>query len=592
MAIKTIEQLKKFFRKGLYPTENNFADVLDSFRHKGSKVPLADVNGLPDALNRKCDTIVVDNINKTQAQINKDVDRLISMQEQQGENIDELRETDEEHQKSISRINETVREQDGKIETIQTQLAGKAPIGENGKVPSQYLPEALDDVLEFDSIDENSSASVKMSTYTGTIGRVVYLSKYNRFACVAQGVYYDNWSGADPFGFIDNNGRIPMSGKLYVDKSTNKTYRWSGSTIVCTGNPIAVGYTEGTAYPGNAGTQLSQDVQTATQKATEAKTAADTAKTTASAAQTTANTAKTNADSALTKATEAKTAAEDAVLATEFILFNGVWNNIVNGIKLQTAGGSPQIFFLPEEKVFVASLGGFDFADNWDGAVRYGIPQRNGGRTPYPNRIYVDTSTGLTYRWEKNCLVPLTFSHSLSCQSRDRNLYLFGHQKYLDAGLVPYIFRLTRKRNFYDGPHPYHSETRRGWNVMGNSEVISIDRESGLVSFSTTEHRYWCSPGQRKHNNFNTEAVNLVTINCDKNGFLKVSWGDKSVHMIKSKHRLTGEGQPWRRLSLPFGIAFGPRNSNPGKLMTLSDMASPLATFTLRNFNDEWNFGK
>lgn len=34
MAIKPIEQLKAFFRRGMYPTEQNFADLIDSFVHR------------------------------------------------------------------------------------------------------------------------------------------------------------------------------------------------------------------------------------------------------------------------------------------------------------------------------------------------------------------------------------------------------------------------------------------------------------------------------------------------------------------------------------------------------------------------------
>lgn len=37
MAIKPIEQLKAFFRRGMYPTEQNFADLIDSFVHRGQE---------------------------------------------------------------------------------------------------------------------------------------------------------------------------------------------------------------------------------------------------------------------------------------------------------------------------------------------------------------------------------------------------------------------------------------------------------------------------------------------------------------------------------------------------------------------------
>ena len=47
--------MKAFFQKGLYPTERQFADLIDSFRHKGDKVPLTEVSNLPETLNTKYD---------------------------------------------------------------------------------------------------------------------------------------------------------------------------------------------------------------------------------------------------------------------------------------------------------------------------------------------------------------------------------------------------------------------------------------------------------------------------------------------------------------------------------------------------------
>lgn len=49
--------------------------------------------------------------------------------------------------------------------------------------------------------------------------------------------------------------------KIYVAKDTNLTYRWSGSTYVEVGQSIALGETSGTAYPGDKGKQLSEDLK-------------------------------------------------------------------------------------------------------------------------------------------------------------------------------------------------------------------------------------------------------------------------------------------------------------------------------------------
>ena len=81
--------------------------------------------------------------------------------------------------------------------------SGVATLGTDGKVPSSQLPSYVDDVLEFD-------AKTKFPT-TGE------------------------------------------TGKIYVDTTTNLTYRWSGSAYVEISQSIALGETSSTAYAGNKG---------------------------------------------------------------------------------------------------------------------------------------------------------------------------------------------------------------------------------------------------------------------------------------------------------------------------------------------------
>ena len=80
---------------------------------------------------------------------------------------------------------------------------GVASLDSAGKVPSSQLPSYVDDVLEYD-------AKVSFPT-TGE------------------------------------------TGKIYVDKNTNKTYRWSGSDYVEISESLALGETSSTAYRGDRG---------------------------------------------------------------------------------------------------------------------------------------------------------------------------------------------------------------------------------------------------------------------------------------------------------------------------------------------------
>ncbi len=80
---------------------------------------------------------------------------------------------------------------------------GYCPLGEDTLVPQAYLPSYVDDILEYTDL-----ASFPVTGETG---------------------------------------------KIYVDKTTNKTYRWSGSAYVVISETLALGETSATAYRGDRG---------------------------------------------------------------------------------------------------------------------------------------------------------------------------------------------------------------------------------------------------------------------------------------------------------------------------------------------------
>lgn len=51
MAIRNIDLLKSWFVTGAYPTQQQFWDWLDSYRHKSDKLNISDVNNLDHYLN-------------------------------------------------------------------------------------------------------------------------------------------------------------------------------------------------------------------------------------------------------------------------------------------------------------------------------------------------------------------------------------------------------------------------------------------------------------------------------------------------------------------------------------------------------------
>ncbi len=55
MAIQALNTIKNWFRKGLKPSQNQFWDTWDSFRHKFEKVPMEDIENLESVLDTKAE---------------------------------------------------------------------------------------------------------------------------------------------------------------------------------------------------------------------------------------------------------------------------------------------------------------------------------------------------------------------------------------------------------------------------------------------------------------------------------------------------------------------------------------------------------
>jgi hypothetical protein len=61
MAIQTLNTIKNWFKTSLKPTQAQFWDTWDSFRHKSEKVPVAEIEGIDPLLDTKADKVDFDN---------------------------------------------------------------------------------------------------------------------------------------------------------------------------------------------------------------------------------------------------------------------------------------------------------------------------------------------------------------------------------------------------------------------------------------------------------------------------------------------------------------------------------------------------
>lgn len=93
MAIQTRDQLKAWFRRGLYPTEGQFADWIDSFRHKLESIAMSDITGLTEALNKKYDSSEAKLLETSVKQVLEKMEGIATEMEDMRELMKELKNT-------------------------------------------------------------------------------------------------------------------------------------------------------------------------------------------------------------------------------------------------------------------------------------------------------------------------------------------------------------------------------------------------------------------------------------------------------------------------------------------------------------------
>ena len=114
---------------------------------------------------------------------------------------------------------------------------GVATLDENGKVPVGQLPGQVDEVF---GIDHFVSTKTDISASRLVIGATYYVEDEKKIYTAISDSELDE-------------GKMPEKGVIYSNRETNIIYRWDGADLIEVGNPVHIGETEGTAYPGEKG---------------------------------------------------------------------------------------------------------------------------------------------------------------------------------------------------------------------------------------------------------------------------------------------------------------------------------------------------
>lgn len=159
---------------------------------------------------------------------------------------------------------------------LQTELAKKSDVGHKHSTSDVI---GLDDALggKVDKIQNHTLVSVEEKTQITINKNNITNLQNNKIDKSEKGV-------ANGVATLDTSGKVPASqlpsfvddvleyntlaqfpaigetGKVYVDKQHNKTYRWSGTSYVVIGSDLALGETSSTAYSGDKGKANRDDI--------------------------------------------------------------------------------------------------------------------------------------------------------------------------------------------------------------------------------------------------------------------------------------------------------------------------------------------
>lgn len=204
------------------------AEMKDSISAKADK---SEVEELRELINSKPDADVTDEF------ITKEEFSTIIQEYSTIENLQNvIAETKEELQQNITNIENTSSEL---TELIQNKvdvsvLENYATISSINNIQSQ-----LDTKVDIEKILDESGM-IKASVLPGFVDDII------------EGVLESDGT----FTPLVSTSVVKESGKLYVDISTKKTYRWSGSSYILISESLALGLTSGTALEGSIGKEL------------------------------------------------------------------------------------------------------------------------------------------------------------------------------------------------------------------------------------------------------------------------------------------------------------------------------------------------
>ncbi len=171
-------------------------------------------------------------------------------------------------------------------------------------------------------------------------------------------------------------------------------------------------------------------------------------------------------------------------------------------------------------------------------------------------------------------------------------LKIYGAQSLIADGYVPYLFRLTRKRNQWKdkialeaGAEPKkYCDKRKGWNLYGSVYTLKV---SGSTIAISTNSKYYFSQEAESYSSAPSDFVKTFVRARDNAPCF--GWGRSVVSLLDPKNP-----KKHRMIRLRFAIGFAKKILPGRSLITTANLVSSLAEFSLiyNPAQKTWHFGK
>lgn len=133
------------------------------------------------------------------------------------------------------------------LKTDKGAANGVAPLGVDSKVPAQYLPSYVDDVVDYTNIITVNDVNAILNN--NTYSNKTYIVTSNNATYNNKIIDFGNNTSTNDWIIEDL-----VTDKLYINTSSGNVYRWSGTTLAKIGPAdLVLGETTGTAFDGGKG---------------------------------------------------------------------------------------------------------------------------------------------------------------------------------------------------------------------------------------------------------------------------------------------------------------------------------------------------